>query len=131
MDLCMDLLSRNEMVMGGSPERLSTQPPTDAIHKEGSCSSNLPAFSSQRSLWRPRTPSATPRSSHRLRGRSALRHGPQRSGCASLLAGAPGGRDPIRLEAEASFRPERAAILDGSCTGSQGPELPFPLPLLR
>lgn len=94
MDLCMDLLSRNEMVMGGSPERLSTQPPTDAIHKEGSCSSNLPAFSSQLSLWRPRTPSATPRSSHRLRGPSALRHCPQHSGCSLLPAGAPGSRDP-------------------------------------
>lgn len=44
MDLCMGLLSRNEMVMGGSPELLFTQPPTDAIHKEGSCSSNLPCF---------------------------------------------------------------------------------------
>lgn len=44
MDLCMDLLSRNEMVMGGSPELLFPQPPTDAIRKEGSCSSNLPCF---------------------------------------------------------------------------------------
>lgn len=34
MDLCMDLLSRNEMVMGGSPELFFPQPPTDAIHKE-------------------------------------------------------------------------------------------------
>lgn len=73
MDLCTDLLSHNEMVMGGSPERFSTQPPVDAVHKEGSCSSNLPAFSSPHFLWRPRTPSATPRSCHCLREPSALR----------------------------------------------------------
>lgn len=54
MDLCMDLLSRNEMVMGGSPELLFTQPLTDAIHKEGSCSSNLPCiFNSTLSLESP------------------------------------------------------------------------------
>ena len=94
MDLCMDLLSRDEMVMGGSPERLSTQPPTDAIHEEGSCSSSLPAFSSQRSLWRPRTASATPRSSHCRRGLSALRHGPQRSRCPVLPAGPPAAGTP-------------------------------------
>lgn len=123
MDLCMDLLSRNEMVMGGSPERLSTQPPTDAIHKEGSCSSNLPAFSSRLSLWRPRTPSATPRSSHSLRGPSALRHSPQHSGCSLLPAGAPGSRDPIRVQGEGGFRPKQGAILDSSCASAQGPDL--------
>lgn len=44
MDPCKDLLSCNETVMGGSPEVVSPQPPTDAIRKEGSCSSNLPCI---------------------------------------------------------------------------------------
>lgn len=44
MDPCKDLLSCNETVMGGSPEVVFPQPPTDAIRKEGSCSSNLPCI---------------------------------------------------------------------------------------
>lgn len=58
MDPCKDLLSCNETVMGGSPEVVFPQPPTDAIHKEGSCSSNLPCiFKSVLALETKDTPS--------------------------------------------------------------------------
>lgn len=71
MDPCEELLSCNETVMGGSPEVVFPQPPTDAIHKEGSCSSNLPCiFKSVLALGTKDTPSYT-RSSPRLRRASA------------------------------------------------------------
>lgn len=60
MDPCEELLSCNETVMGGSPEVVFPQPPTDAIHKEGSCSSNLPCiFKSVLALGTKDTPSYT------------------------------------------------------------------------
>lgn len=60
MDPCEDLLSCNETVIGGSPEVVFPQPPTDAIHKEGSCSSNLPCiFKSVLALETKDTPSYT------------------------------------------------------------------------
>lgn len=132
MDPGMDLLSRNEMVMGGSPELLFAQPPTDAIRKEGSCSSNLPGFfKSTRSLETKDTP-GHPRERWLPSGARVHEHPPEPCGLSvrpGELRMQPWGGGWRGTRAGRRPRLRQGDVSGRSCTGAQRCEPRSPLPL--